>query len=314
MTKRLLLGWRDGTLGFSSKLSARTIEQMSSILINIKLPCEIHRKLRGLDCLAFWKGSEFSTFLHYAGIIVVRQFLPEQHYEHFLLLFCSATLLSSEVYRHNWPVAEQMLEEFIKKWIEIYGEQYITSNVHNMQHITHEVERFGVLDSISAYPFENALQKMKHLLRHGSKSLSQVVKRLSEVQYNEYYTYEKSVEFPTIKSFRSNVRLAVRDGFSLNKSFKDCWFMTEDSQIGRFINVDQTINENFHVQGKIIGKKINFFNYPICSSVINVYEASINDLSSEIQLINISRIKCKLVAVELSSNDYVFIPLLHTLK
>lgn len=62
--KRLLHGWRDGNFGtFVTKWSAREIQNVSLFLLNCKLPKEIHRSMRGLDVLSYWKGSEFRTFL-----------------------------------------------------------------------------------------------------------------------------------------------------------------------------------------------------------------------------------------------------------
>ncbi|XP_065095780.1 uncharacterized protein LOC135717569 [Ochlerotatus camptorhynchus] len=40
--KRLLLGWRDGTLGYETKLSSQQTEQISQMLGGIQLPSEIH--------------------------------------------------------------------------------------------------------------------------------------------------------------------------------------------------------------------------------------------------------------------------------
>lgn len=117
VVKRLLFGWRDGTLGFATKFSSKEIEELSTFIRAIQLPSEIHRKMR-------------------------------------------------------------------------------TSNVHNVQHITDEVERFGHLNTLSAYAFENELFRIKHMLRHGHKSLEQVAKRLSEVHYDDYYMKTKTSKFP----------------------------------------------------------------------------------------------------------------------
>lgn len=133
--KRLLNGWRDGALGYRTKMNSFDIESISKKLIAIELPSEIHRKMRGLDCLAHWKGSELSSSLHYAGIAALKEFLSEDAFNHFLLLFASITLLSSNIYRAHWHVARSMLEEFISDYIDIYGAQFITSNIHNLQHI-----------------------------------------------------------------------------------------------------------------------------------------------------------------------------------
>lgn len=120
---------------FSNKFTADEIEAMSKSLCEIEMPSEIHRKMHGLESLAHWKGSELCSFLHSAGVGILKECLPVDTFHYFLILFTSITMMSSSKYRMNWHVARQMLEEFITDYIDIYGEQYITSNVHNLQHI-----------------------------------------------------------------------------------------------------------------------------------------------------------------------------------
>ena len=48
-----------------------------------------------------------------------------------------------------------------------------------------DVRNFGSLDSFSAYPFENHLQRIKNLVRKSAKPLQQIVKRLSELEINQ---------------------------------------------------------------------------------------------------------------------------------
>ena len=61
--RKLLHGWNYGLWG-TVKWSDDVIEEISSELRRIGLPSEVHRKLRGLDDLKVWKGSEYSSFLH----------------------------------------------------------------------------------------------------------------------------------------------------------------------------------------------------------------------------------------------------------
>ncbi|XP_058125653.1 uncharacterized protein LOC131285520 [Anopheles ziemanni] len=138
--KRLLIGWRDGSLG-KVRWSTSQCSQISKALGNIKLPAEIHRPLRPVVYAGKWKGSEFASFLHYASIVVLKEHLPQECYQHFLLLFCAVTILSSRVYRPMWSLAGQMLERFVTQYSHVYGERYIGSNVHNLQHVYEEVAR-----------------------------------------------------------------------------------------------------------------------------------------------------------------------------
>lgn len=64
--------------------------------------------------------------------------------------------------------------------LQSFRKEYLTSNVHNVIHVVNEVERYGELDSFSAYPFENMLGKIKRLLRSGNHPMAQVAKRIVE--------------------------------------------------------------------------------------------------------------------------------------
>lgn len=159
--KRLLTGWLTGHfLNTGTKWRAQTSIDVTTYLLECKLPKEFHRVVRGLDCLAYWKATEYRTFLHYLGIVALKPHLTNEAYEHFLLLFCAVTICSSKQYFHLLPLARILLNQYIEIFKEIYGEAYLHSNVHNLTHLVDEVERFGVLESFSAYPFENMLGKI----------------------------------------------------------------------------------------------------------------------------------------------------------
>lgn len=174
--ERLLFAWRDGIFrNCDSKWRASTISAVSEYLLECELTAEFQRKLNGLTELPRWKGTQCRAFLHYIGIVVLKNHLEYKAYEHFLLLFCSVTICSSRRYFKLLPLAREMLNQFIELFKDdIYSEDYITSNVHNLTHLVDDVERFGELEPFSAYPFENALGKMKRILRSGNRPLAQV--------------------------------------------------------------------------------------------------------------------------------------------
>lgn len=86
--KRCLLGWRDGTFrNYRLKWSTHDTATISKFLYNCKMPNEIHRAIRRLDYLGHWKALEFRTFFYYIGIVILRDYLPNDVYEHFCYYF-----------------------------------------------------------------------------------------------------------------------------------------------------------------------------------------------------------------------------------
>lgn len=180
--KKCLLGWRDGKFAFyRTKWSSKDISEISGLLEQLKMPSEIHRSVRGLDCLSHWKGTEFRTFLHYISIVILKPFLASDVYEHFLSLFCAVTICSSNEYTKFLNLAHTLFLHYIEFFGDLYGEGYITSNVHNLCHVVEDVKRFGILIGISAYPFENKLFEIKNLIHSGNLPLSQIAKRIHEI-------------------------------------------------------------------------------------------------------------------------------------
>lgn len=158
--KRLLFGWRDGSFrNADTKWPANTTFAVSDYLIECKIRAEFHRAVR-VDCLSHWKGTELRTFLHYIGIVVLKDNLQYEVYEHFLLLFCAVAICSSKRYFQYLNVARLMIDQYVE--------------VHNLTHLVDEVEHYGELESFSAYPFESMLGQVKRLLRHGDRPLAQI--------------------------------------------------------------------------------------------------------------------------------------------
>lgn len=84
--KRCLIGWTRGSFKKEAKWSGIDITNINHNLldINTRMPNEIHRAVRGLDCISFWKGTEFRTFLLYIESVVLKDKLKIYIYKHFL--------------------------------------------------------------------------------------------------------------------------------------------------------------------------------------------------------------------------------------
>lgn len=323
--KRLLYGWRGGTFRRSdTKWETERTNKISEYLKNeCHMPTEFHRKVRGLDILAHWKGTEYRTFLHYIGIVVLKDHLSHDAYEHFLLLFCAVTICTSKQYFKILSVARNMLLQFIEIFAEIYGEHHINSNMHNLAHIVDEVERFGELESFSAYPFENQLGKMKRLLRNGYRPLAQIAKRMTEdsrctMDSDEIYKAEKKdmVLSKRVKvwevpdhlksSIEANSlfygKIEMKE-FSLGTDPANCWFLTTKNEIVCVTNIiHRTTDCNLQLCCTEIDEKFNFFIIPIESRYLDIYCARQDAHSNKKEkLFTLSDVKCKLVRMPIEN-------------
>ena len=190
VTRRLLYYFKGTFKGISvGRLSSVQLNQISNSLTALygKLPSEFARQPRSLAELDRWKATELRNFLLYTGPVVLKGIIDVNQYKHFLSLSVAIRLLCEEdkdkrSFYLNF--AKDLLNYFVQKCKEHYGNTFCVYNVHGLLHITDDVEYFGLpLDEISAFQFENYLQKLKHLVRSIKIAVCQLTKRLSEIDF-----------------------------------------------------------------------------------------------------------------------------------
>lgn len=324
--RRCLFGWREGSYNFRTKFSKAQTDQLSNMLIacNKTKPIEIQRAIRSLKSLKFWKGSEYRIFLFYLGPVFLNHFLAPDIYNHFLKLSCAVMILSCNEYLKYIEIAKTLLDEYIEQFIDIYGIDAISSNVHNLCHVIDDVKKFGHLPLISSYPFENFIGQLKHLVRHGNLPLSQVAKRCAEMSKINIFKDENKDKIFVKKKINEKHELPMCNGvyayLNLTKDFvlrtndKNKWFMTKGGDIVKMLNATY-FKQKIHIFGERVNNKYDFFVKPFASSKINIFASKIDEHSSNMvrNLYSLSDIKCKIFCIEISHNEFVFLPLIHTL-
>lgn len=342
LIKRFLNGWRSGSLGLRTKWSKSNEKEIDDYILSSNKPFEIHRKMRGLNELARWKGTEFRTFLLYTSLPVLKKFLPPKYFQHYLLFYCAIVIFGSQYFCDKlYDIANQMIQSFLSLFKTMYGIHHFTSNLHNLSHLAEEVKRFGVLGNFNTYSFENKLQGIKSMVRSGNRPLKQICKRLLEEDFassNEYCNLKTSVDATLSgkidsdceafkrygKPYKTFKRLQTAD-FRIECSKNDKWVLTTEREIIAaecFVRFDD--NKCFFYGSAIIEKE-PFFTTPISSDALLIYVAQ-NKLKSA-KLYPIENISCKLfqlkyfgvynekeIEEDLCPFDSVFIPLWHTLK
>jgi hypothetical protein len=135
------------------------------------------------------KATEDRLHLLYIDPVAFIGILPPRVYKHFLLLHVAIKLLVHPVKCILFAeYARELLRAYVRKSKRIFKKAFITYNVHNLIHLPDDVLLYGNLDRFSAFPFENKLQTMKHLLRHSAKPLEQLVRRLHEKEMNIHFS------------------------------------------------------------------------------------------------------------------------------
>lgn len=310
--------WLGAIKGQHNKWSKREIIGISSFLTkcNNTLPFEIHRSIRALDSIKYWKATEFRTFLLYVGIVALKNRISQREYEMFLLLFSAVTICSSNAYANYLSLARNLFTDFIEQHIEIFGEGSITINIHNTSHVVDDVERFGPLNSISAYEFENHLHHLKIKLKQCNRPLQQIARRIIEGTSSKPKSFLiRGQKFPLLKhqfilpdetlgyrciEFKPNAMLSSTKGNEKNK-----WFFTHTNDIVEF---------KYFAKNKIYAAALkhvqNFFQKPFESKYLNIFLS--DGEKCDPKYFEFAEIKGKMFCLP-HEDKFIFIPLLHTL-
>lgn len=127
------------------------------------MPIDFNCKPHLMDHLQRWKATESCSCILYTGPVALKNVLKgvwKPLYNHFLSLSISLSILLSPNHCTdiNVEYANTLLKHFVESTKTLYGEQYITQNVHGLIHLCDSIKTFGCLDQSSALPVKNFLQ------------------------------------------------------------------------------------------------------------------------------------------------------------
>lgn len=327
--RTMLITWCQGDIPY--KLSRQLINKISNFMDNANLPDEFVRKPRGLKYLLRWKATEFRSFLLYVGPVALKGVLDDRKYDNFMTLNVAISILlnlksCSDKELRNY--ARSLLRHFVESFINIYNESFITHNFYGLIHLVDDTDYFAskindfTLDNISAFPFENYLQKIKKMVRGKNKPLEQIGKRMSEIfSLGSFQLLPEMQNQPVLSNIHFNGPLLTKcrgpqykqlhfSGICLKLISPNNCYGLDSGDIVLVENICYSLEFNCAV---IIGRKFlvkkNFFTIPCDSSNIGIYEVEKLSLS---KVWPISQIRTKYVFFKYKQSFIVF-PLLHTL-
>lgn len=318
--KKLLSLWLNNTIR-KCKFSSSQREKVNYMLYQLKkqIPCEFQRKTETLNEISLWKATQFSFFLLYAGIVILKKILTPKFYNHFLLLFTSCRILCSKELALKYNAeAKLYLSRFVSLMIQLYGKSTISINSHNLIHIADDVRNMNChLSLINSYAFENLLGKMKRTLRSGNKPLQQLCNRMHEMFFRRKKVTPAPQILSIIKENRSEVLKVKYQEAVLTSKSPDNIVLLENGkcvEIRKMYRDSQNIDD-IYVEGVEWIKEKPFFTYPTNSEILGIWKLH-EKPSNKKENISICNIKKKLVklTVTLAPNEpktVVVIPILH---
>lgn len=326
--------WVFGEKGYERKWSKRFVEKTSDILEECQshMPTDIHRAIRNLDNLKRWKGLEYRTILLYVGMVVFKQILPEYEYQHFMLLCCAVNICSCKLYKSEISLATKLFRKYVELYIEIYGSDKITSNVHNLVHISEDMNNLKInnLAEISTYKYENCLRLIGLKVKHCNLPLEQVVKRITEMSRIQKDQLKFSNgHLGTVNNFSPKLyygrqrdndlmydKIEIKPDVTLsNRKRGDSWFLAKsDNAKIHIVKMKYAFKDDdqFKICGWSLDERTEFFNFPVTSTKLHIY-ASNGKTCNELDVFNIESVIAKMICLP-CKEIFVYIPLLHTLE
>lgn len=331
--KKILIFWTGGVKKHNLALPKKLISVLDSRLNNLgqHIPHEFQRapnensRKHPIHDASRLKATELRQILLYTGMVIFHKVISEEVYNHFLE-FCIAIriLFTNNITSEYNKFAKSLILHFVASFAQIYQKCYMSHNMHSILHLSDDVEKFGPLNSFSAFPFESYMQPLKKKIKSGVKPLQQLVRRYAEEKilwHNQKLKPENcnsSINYQCKIKNRPLIENSCDPQFTGWKMPNFVLKLNKADNCVKMQNNDIVVIENIATSkcdnsvviiGRKFSKLTNFFEKPLLSHLLNIYSAS--NLSN-LQSWKLNTIKEKMMCLPLTDIDsYVILPLLH---
>ena len=317
--RRMIVLWHKGPL--SCRLPGREVTKISDRLKDLSdtVPQDFARRPRSLDEFRMWKAVEFRQFLLYTGPVVLNGALPKRQYHHFLLLSVAMRLLLGErPMAEEIDYAEKLLHMFVAEFRSLYGEENLVYNVHSLIHIPDDARKYGCLNNISAFIFENYLKDVKKMVRKQHQVVAQVVRRVLEAQQSRTYTLKERSSHCECEHYSGPVPDDFQEPCRQFKKVRAEWVLSMKAQ-DSYIECDtdvyriHNIIQDRHGEIKLVTEKLekleDQFKFPLSSASLGV--VLVGQGSKKMSVVALNSVCRKLWVMQNAHGCSVVVPLLH---
>ena len=271
-----------------------------------------------------WKATEFRQFMLYSGPVALKDVLSDERYNNFLLLFVNIYCLSSPSYVvSHCQYAHELLCFFVHEFGNLYGRDMLVYNVHGIVHLAQDARRFGTLQSLSAFPFESFLGRLKKKIRKPTCPLQQIIRRLSEERH--HLSHSVNLTPPSVPK-REHIEGPLPFEFNNFAQFKEIYrnlhlstscgnnCVGVGSKCGLIRNIlAPDVGNDYVILFEPFSEVLPFFTTPLNSSDIGILLVS--GLNNRVQMASLSEICCAAIQRQIcAQSSFASIYLIKTLN
>lgn len=190
------------------------------------------------------KATDYHRILFYHGLVLFKQFLPADMYNHFIMLYTALRLMcDKKSCKNNADVAQDLLDRYVSMWPRFYGDNKVHYTVHLLLHLGDFVKANGPLYDITSYPFESKIGQIHNYLKSMNLPLSQYYRRINEyglIQLRKpkqtgFIAVKQRLTIPRIYSGCKVQRGLQLESFRLSIKNRDSYCWTENVESGSSI-------------------------------------------------------------------------------
>ena len=301
VVRKLLYIWVKGKIPY--KISSKNLAILNDSLISLDkhLPKEFHRRPRSVFEIDHYKATEYRMFILYTGLSSLAKVLDRNKYAHFLRLQCAMfILLSNNASNSDWNLyAKSLLVKVSHGFSHLYGPEFLVYNVHNLIHLADDALKFGNLNNVSCFPFENYMQQLKRLVRGNKHFIQQIVHRIKE---------QDNFDLSNNAQYRLKSCDKMYNNWVVSTSLGNNCFKLKNDKIVILVSIQSSSEERLHIiKCKAFVSLENLKNYPCTSSKLGIFYAS--SKFSDLFDCLFKDILCKYIAMP-ESQGYILIPML----
>ena len=201
ITKTLISLWISPSMSKEKFSVSHAVDLLDERLTKIKPPAFITRIPRTISShFKYWKASELRSWLFYYSLPILKDVLSSDYFLHYACFVQAVYLLCTDcISEKDLEESQKLLSYFVYTFPKLYGQRYMTLNIHSLLHLPKCVKDLGPLWVYSCFLFEDANGTLLQLF-HGTQNIElQILSSLNILQ--NFSKMAASIDDKDLKTF-----------------------------------------------------------------------------------------------------------------